>query len=171
MDGLDDVNPGDIVLSVLNIGGFIILDGESHSLKRLVRGTFVMQHSVQHLEGSKFLMFDNRGGDAVGGPSRLFMVDLATGRETTIFPRADTPDSVRELFSSVEGKIDISPDRRRVIMSFTEEGVAVEVRISDGEALNVFRSLHDVSDLEQFPEERLTQAAVFRLYGVDYLDK
>ena len=55
-------------------------------------------------------------------------------------------------------------------MAFTNDGVAVEVRISDGAVLNVFTSLHDVSGLEQFSEERTTMAGRFRLFGIDYIE-
>ena len=55
-------------------------------------------------------------------------------------------------------------------MAFTDDSVAVEVRLSDGEVLNVFTSLHDVSGLEQFSEERTKVAGRFRLYGIDYVE-
>ena len=97
------------------------------------------------------------------------MVDLADGRETTIFPNESTPESLRSLYSSFMGKIDISPDRSRAIVTFTNDSVAVEVRLSDGAALNVFRSLHDVSSLDQFPEEHATQSALFLIQGIDYV--
>ena len=56
-------------------------------------------------------------------------------------------------------------------MTFTQEGKAVEVRIADGAVLVVFDSLHDVSHLDEFPEERATRAVRSELleirYGVD----
>ena len=115
-------------------------------------------------------MFDNLGYDHVGGPSRLLMVDVSSGRETTVFPNAATPESLRSLFSQWRGHIDISHDRERVIIAFTFDGVAVEVRLSDGEVLNVFTSLHDVSSLEQFSEERTSVAGKFRLQGIEYVE-
>ena len=115
-------------------------------------------------------MFDNHGGDSGHGPSRLLMIDLADGQETTVFPNDRTPQSLRNLFTSYEGKIDLSPDRRRAIVAFTRTGVAVEVRLADGEVLNVFKSLHDVSNLEQFPEKKRQQrAAVFAMGGLSYI--
>ena len=66
--------------------------------------------------------------------------------------------------------VDISNDRERVIVAFTDDSVAVEVRLSDGEVLNTFTSLHDVSDIEHFSEERTTVAGRFRLYGIDYVE-
>ena len=166
--------PGDLVASLRHLSAFAILDGESGRVKRLVRGSFFYQHSVQHLTGSTFLMFDNHGGDGVYGPSRLLKIDLADSRETTLFPNDRTPQPLRDLFTGDRGTIDISPDRRRAMVSFTGMGVAVEVRLADGAVLNVFHSLHDVSNLEQqfpeeYPEERQQRAAVFLMNGLYYI--
>ena len=97
------------------------------------------------------------------------MVDLADGRETTIFPNERTPESLRGLYTPEAGNVDVSPDGRRAMVVFSNEGVAVEVRLSDGEALNVFRSLHDVSGLEQFPDDRATSSALFQMSGLEYI--
>ena len=168
--GAHGIAPGDLVVSLRDVSAFAILDTETGTLKRLVRGNFLQQHSVQHLRGSTFLMFDNLGHDHVGGPSRLLMVDVSDGRETTIFPNERTPEALRTLFSQTAGSVDISPDRERAIIVFTGDSVAVEVRISDGAVLNVFTSLHDVSGLGQFSEERAKVAGRFRLYGIDYVE-
>ena len=161
--------PGDLVASLRNLSAFAILDGESGRVKRMVRGSFFYQHSVQHLTGSTFLMFDNWGGDGVHGPSRLLKIDLADGRETTVFPNDQTPEPLQNLLSRTQGQIDISPDRQRAMVTFTREGVTVEVRLADGAVLNVFHSLHDVSSLEQFPETRKQRAAVFAAGGLYYI--
>ena len=161
--------PGDLVVSFRNLSAFAILDRESLGLKRLVRGSFFHQHAVTHLEGSTFLLFDNDGSDGVNGPSRLLEIDLATGRETTIFPNAGTPEFLRGLFTEYLGKIDLSPDRQRVMVVFGLTGIAVEVRLADGAVLNVFTSLHDVSHLEQSDDARRTQAAIFFMQGLDYI--
>ena len=163
------IRPGDIVLSFRHISAFAILDGEMREMKALVRGSFFQQHAVTHLDGSVFLMFDNQGVERTIGASRLLMIDLATGAETTIFPNERTPEALRGLYSKGEGVIDISPDRQRATVAVTRAGVAVEVRLADGEVLAVLHSLHDVSDLDQFPEERLELAARFDLLGVYYL--
>ena len=161
--------PGDIVASLRNLSAFAILDGKFGTVKRLVRGSFFHQHAVQHFEGSRFLMLDNMGGDGVHGPSRILMIDLADGRETTIFPNDSTPEYLRNLHTHYGGNLSISPDRRRAIASFHLEGVAVEISLPDGEALNVFHFLHDVSDLGNFPTERETKAAMFKMSKISYI--
>ena len=165
------LEPGDLVVSMRNLHAFAILDRDTHRLKRMVRGGFMMQHSVLHFEGSRFLMLDNQGGrtaDGSLGISRLLMVDAASGEETTIFPNHRTPDHLRKLYSSRGGGVVISPDRGRALVTFTQYGRAVEVRIADGAVLVVFDSLYDVSHVERLPEERATRAARQRLSEIRY---
>lgn len=168
--GAKGIAPGDLVVSLRNLSAFGILDGKSHQLKKFVRGGFFQQHSVTHLEGSKFLMFDNLGSDGVHGPSRLLMVDLADGEETTIFPNDRTPEHLRVLFSHRGGDISISPDRRRCIVIYSYKRSAVEVRLADGAVLAVFTNLHDMSHVNTLPDERKTKAVWYNLHSTKYID-
>lgn len=161
--------PGDFIVSLRNVSAFGFLDRADGRLKRLVRGTFLQQHSVQHLRDGAFLMFDNHGGDAEGGPSRLLRVDLATGRETTLFPTARHGKDLQSLFSLYSGAIDISADRKRALVTFTEDAKAFEIRLEDGEILTVFNNLHDVSAVGSLAGEARGRAAAFYLFGIDYL--
>ena len=160
------------MVSMRNLSAFAILDGEiPHRLKRLVQGGFFRQHHVKHFEGLRFLMFDNMGRADPYGPSRLLMVDLANGTETTIFPNDRTPEHLRNLYSETGGGISISSDRRRVFITFARERKAVEVRIRDGAVLTVFHSVHDVSHLDSLPKERKTKGATFRLRTISYVER
>ena len=157
-DGLgpdDDMQPGDLVLSLRGLNAFAVLDRGSGALKRYVTGTFQMQHSVKHLRGAEFLVFDNVGGYDPEGRrrwySRVLLVDAASGAETVVFPKE--PESWRGWRTPLEGSLSISPDRTRVVASFSEAGKAVEVRISDGEALAEFDFLHDMRGLDRFPAD------------------
>ena len=47
----------------------------------------------------------------------------------------------------------------------------MEVRLDDGEAPGVLRSLHDVSGREAYPEERRSRSAVFDLLNLDYIHR
>ena len=169
--GPNGIGPGDLVVSLRNLHAFGILDRDNHRLKKLVRGGFVWQHAVTHLADSKFLMFENLGTDGVHGPSRLFMVDVADGTETTIFPNDATPKRLRGFFTHQEGMISVSPDRHRAIVTFPHEGKAVEVRLADGAALTMFTSLHDVSHVNHFPEDRKRKAFRYKLPGVTYINR
>ena len=139
VSGLPGVRPGDLVLSLRHLDAFVVLDRETGALKRFARGTFVRQHSVKHLGGSEFVLFDNKGGYAQGENggyrySRVLVVDLASGEERVVFPQ--TPE--RRWYVRVRGRISLSPDRTRVVASFNRMGKAVEVRIADGAVLAEF---------------------------------
>ena len=162
--GVDGIAPGDIVVSLRNLSAFGIIDRDTRRLKRLERGGFIRQHAVRHFEKARFLMFDNLGSDGVHGPSRLLMVDLATGKETTLFPRDRTPANLRWV-TPILGFLSVSPDRRRVLFIETEAGRTLEVRLSDGRVLNIFRQLHDLSSVDGIPEP-FRQRAWFFEYSV-----
>ena len=149
--GAAGLAPGDIVASLRNLNAFGIIDRDTRRLKRLARGGFIRQHAVRHFEKARFLMFDNLGTDGVHGPSRLLMVDLATGKETTLFPRDHTPARLRWV-TPISGSLAVSPDRRRVLFDETVAGRTLEVRLSDGRVLNIFRQLHDLSSVDAIPE-------------------
>ena len=158
-------------MSMRSLHAFAILDRETHRLKRMVRGSFRGQHAVLHFEESRFLMLDNQSGrtaDGSLGVSRLLMVDAANGEETTIFPNHRTPGHLRKLYTAQRGGVAISPDRRRALVTFTEEGKAVEVRIADGTVLVAFHSLHNVSRRKRFLKKRATRTASTHLSEVRY---
>ena len=167
--GADNVSPEDLVVSLRNISAFAILDGTDGSVKRVVRGAFAEQHSVQHWRGSTFLMFDNQNlYSDVPVQSRLLLVDLASGQETTVFPQGALPQ-LPPLFSRHAGTVAISPDRERALVAFTRIGIGVEVRLADGAVLNIFRNRHDISGVADFPDDRNTKAGIFDLFGLDYI--
>ena len=158
----------DLVVSLRNLSAFAILDGKEYYIKRVVRGSFSEQHSVEHLSDSKFVMFDNQSGGKVAVPSRLLVVDLADGSETIVFPNIDTPEDWH-LHSEFGGRVSISPDRKHAIISFDPAGKAVEIRLSDGKIRNAFHSRHDVSGQARFDDRRNDQSAVFASTGPLYI--
>ncbi len=179
VSGLDGVKAGDMLLSLRELNAVAILDREAREVKRMILGTFSAQHSVKHLGGSRFIMFDNQGGGGCGRPadpegtcrkySRVLVVDAATSEETVIFPRGE--DRFAHWGSRLQGRISISPDRTRVIASFANIGKAVEVRVEDGAVLAEFDFVHDVRGIERFRAEgdviRFEDGSVF--YACEWL--
>ena len=165
------VVPGDYVVSLRNISAFAIVDGQTGEIKLMVRGTFIHQHSVQHLSGSEFILFDNHGADVESGPSRVLIVDLAGGdvRERTVYPTDDTPKDLR-IYSCIRGNIAISEDRKRLIVASSDQGIAVELQVSDGTVRNVFRNIHDMSGLSLNLEEAGDMAIYFVFYDLQYVE-
>ena len=169
--GIPGVRPGDYVVSLRNISAFGILDHETGEVKRMVRGTFIHQHSVQHLTGSQFLLFDNQGGDFNAGPSRVLLVDLRDDavHERTVYPTGDTPEEFK-YYSRIRGNIAISQDRHRVIVASSNQGIGLEVRVSDGAILNVFRNIHDLSGLKHNLEGADDRAIYVVLKDLQYVE-
>ena len=136
----------------------------------LLIGSFAYGAAVARYEVPFQLMFDNHGGDAEGGPSRLLAVDLATGEERTIFPTREHPARLGEAFSGTAGNVDIAPDGERALVVFSTDGAAYEIRLEDGAILAEYHHVHDVSMVDSLPEEdRMAKAGVFVLYGVNYI--
>lgn len=167
--GQSDFNAGDLVLSLRNISRFIILDPVSYKIKRIIGGSFVQQHAVHHLQDSRFILFDNHGGDNAGPPSRILEIDLATGVERRIFPNSNTPQKYAEVFTGTAGHIDIAPGRERLLASFTHTGYAFEVDIATGNLIAVYDSIHDVSSVKNAAETNRVNATRFSIYGMSYV--
>ena len=169
--GIPGVIRGDYVVSLRHISAFGIVDSQTGEVKRLVRGTFIYQHSVQHLSGSEFLLFDNDGADVEAGPSRVLLVDLADGavRERTVYPTARTPEDLT-IYSSNRSNVSISQDRRRVLVASANQGIALELQIEDGTILNVFRNIHDMSGLSLNLEDVGDRAIYFVFKDLQYVE-
>jgi len=148
-----NLRPGLYVISMRNISSIIVFDPDSEEIVDVIRGTFVEQHSVQQLEGSKVLLFDNWGGDAIGGASRLLEVDLVTGFERRVFPIQGTPEFEENPFSWRGGRVDISADRKRALVSFSGQARGYEVDIATGEMILKYNSLHNISDVSVAADE------------------
>lgn len=171
--GADDaaeagLSAGDLILSLRNISAIAVLDGDTGDLKNLIRGDFAQQHAVQHLGGSRLLMFDNWGGDVEGGPSRLLELDAATGASRRVFP-VDGLFEGAPVYSRVAGHLDISADRRRAVVAFSNAGRAFEVDLETGEALMVLEGLHDISEAPDAPQEFRRRLARGEIYSVEYV--
>ena len=169
-DGTGPLAPGDYVLSLRNLSAIAVLDGATFAVKSMHRGSFIQQHSVQHLAGSKVLLFDNWGGDEIGPPSRLLEVDLATGAERRVFPLPATGYAEAGLFSNRGSHLHISPDRTRALVSFSGEGAGFEVDIATGTVLMRYDNLHDLSEVEAAPEGASATLMRANLYGMYYLE-
>ena len=179
VSGANNIAPGDIVASLPFLNAFGIIDQNNRRFKELVQGSFIQQHAVRHLEKARFLMFD-----LGNSPRRLLMFDLATGKETTLFPRDHTPTHLRQIVLSnlpphynkqakfkIGMHIAVAPDRQRILFSDPRVGLAFELRLSDGRVLNIFRQLHDLSSVVGIPDPFRQQAGVFRATAYDYANR
>lgn len=164
-----DLASGDLIVSSRNLSAILVMDPDSGAIKRIVKGSFQQQHSVQHLSGSKVLVFDNWGASGAGQGSRLLEVDLAGGPERQIFPAPRAP-AQPDLYSARAGHLHISADRSRATISFTEAGVGLEVDLETGEELLRFNSLHDLSSVEAATEQQKKGVVRAKLFGIYHIE-
>lgn len=164
---LPGISPDDYLVSSRNTSSFFIVGNASGKIKRFYRGTFSLQHSVLPTPDGKILMFDNLGGDYVGGPSRLLEYDPVTHTERTIFPNKNTPPGL-PTYSATGGFIDISPDGTRAIVSFAELGRAYEVDLKSGKLLTAYDNLHNLQGLPQYPGDGTGKAVRAFVSQVSY---
>ena len=154
-----EFSPGDLVVSFRSFSAFGIIDGTTHRLKYVVRGTFRAQHSVVHVGGGTFALLDNLGAGKI---ARVLLVDPVRGREQTIYPAyfrshdglllppsalspspANSP--VATPVTGRGGNVSLSPDGERAIVSYSRQGQAVEFRVSDGQVLTLFNDFHEIN--------------------------
>ncbi|QIE43984.1 arylsulfotransferase family protein [Meridianimarinicoccus aquatilis] len=176
VDVLDDtapggaLAPGNLVLSLRNLSAVIVIDPETDEVTALRRGTFSQQHAVHHLEGSRIIMFDNWGGDAMAGGSRVLEVDLATGAERRVFPRPSNAEFSDQPYSYRGSHLDLSQDRQRMLVSFSGEGKGFELEIDTGRVIMTYDSLHDLRGVTGAPDGRESSAGRANLYGLYYVN-
>ena len=168
---IDGVSPGDYVVSMRGLSAFGIMEAQSGRMVHMVRGAFVMQHSVQHLGGSQFLLFDNHGAELHSGPSRVLLVDLRDDGivERTIWPRPCDKPTGERFHSNIRGNLAISPDRERVLVASSDQGLGFEVSLRTGKTLRVLRNLHDVSGLPHAPTGADRNAVYLVLKDLQYV--
>lgn len=124
---------GDLLLSFRSLNTIGILDGTTHRFKWLCSGATIRQHSPRLVAGG-ILIFDNRGGPATTGGSRLVRIDLDTRLPTTLFPRPDVPLPENTFFTDVAGYIDLSSSTRALV-ALSEVGDVWEVDLETGKVL------------------------------------
>ena len=114
-----------------------VLDGQDGTVKRLITGSFVNQHSAQFAGDGTIVLFDNMGSGPDSLPSRVLALDLADGSERVVHARGNEGE-----FTAVSGNLDLSVDGRRVLVAYTQAGRVNEIDLRSGAVLSVFENLH-----------------------------
>ena len=57
-----------------------------------------------------------------------------------------------------------------MIVASSDQGIALEVRLSDGSVLNVFRNVHDLSGLEHNHEDAGDRAVYLAMKDLQYVE-
>ena len=139
-----DYRPEYMLISIRNLNTVAVIDGTSTHIKWIASGLTLRQHAPRYLRGNRILVFDNLGGSANQGGSRLAEIDLASHAVTTLFPRMNTPPEL-DFFSEIAGHVSLDSERSRALVSLTMRGRIVEVDLRTGEVLWEYENTYDVT--------------------------
>lgn len=141
-----DFEPGDLLLSFRSMNALAVLSPETKLFKWFYVGAVQNQHSPKFLGGNRILIFDNLGGDKSRGTSRIVALDVSSENSTDVFPSPAMKIPSRPIYSETAGYIDVHPDRRRVLVSWTHQGLVWEIDMESGEVLWEYVNTHPVED-------------------------
>jgi hypothetical protein len=116
---------GDLIVSMRNINAVAILAADDRRVKWLLAGRTTRQHSPRIATDGSLLIFDNFGGSAVGGGSRIARLRWPSQDVETLFPLLDSGED--GFFSRVGGLMVQHPSQSRILVTLTDSGRIVEI--------------------------------------------
>jgi Arylsulfotransferase (ASST) len=141
---LPNTRAGDLVVSLRSSSSVVVMDQDDGTIRHVIYGPMVAQHSPQVLPGGDLVVFDNLGGLDTTNGTRILQVDLATGDGTTVFPR-DAAAVGGDLKSIAQGVVRMSPDGTRGLISETLNGRVIEFDLASGAPLWTYSAVSDMA--------------------------
>ena len=126
--------PGDLIVSFRHISAVAVLAAGDRSVKWLLSGRTLYQHSPRIDDDGNLLIFDNYGGRGASGGSRIARVRIGSQNVATVFPTGREPPDLR-FFSAFGGLIEIRPGSKRVLASLLSPGRIIEIDLASGDVL------------------------------------
>ncbi|MEW2915587.1 arylsulfotransferase family protein [Ruegeria sp. ANG10] len=130
---IEGAEAGDIAMSLRSSSSLVIVDRYDDIVHRVIMGPMAAQHSPNVTNRGTFVLFDNLGGLASQGGTRIIEIDPITGLGISLFPLADDTESV--LFSEEQGLVRLSEDNERALVSVSETGQILEVDLRNGKPI------------------------------------
>ena len=159
---------GDLLVTLRSNNLVAVIDPVSRRIRWVSAGRVVLPHSPRYLGDGTVLVFDNLGGEAANGGSRLRRIDMLTDEAETVFPPAD--GSVTDFFSETAGMISVNAARDRALVSLTRQGRTLEIDLASGELLWEYHNTHDVRGLAQDAEGNEIISGRFATQTVSYFE-
>ncbi|MCP4001221.1 MAG: hypothetical protein GY727_09950 [Gammaproteobacteria bacterium] len=146
------LSAGDLLVSLRSNNTVMVISRETKKVTWVSVGRTALQHSPRYMGDNTLLVFDNLGGKADEGGSRLLRLDMDTDAVDVIYPPQSSNQSVSEaknydVLSATGGQISLSDDRSRALISLTRQGRTLEIDLASGKLLWEFLNIHDVSGI------------------------
>jgi hypothetical protein len=122
----DWLNANDLLVSFRSINSIAIIDRPTLLVKWHTAGTTLRQHSPRFVDSGDILVFDNLGGDASLGGTRLVKIGLQSRLAETIYPTPQRQPSAR-VYSETAGHLDLHRDGNVVLMAVANHSKVIEV--------------------------------------------
>ena len=163
------LSAGDLLVSLRSTNTVAVINQESGKITWSSSGSTVLQHSPRYMGDDSLLIFDNLGGAAAQGGSRLVRLDMSNGNTQVIAPLPGMQVG-DEFLSATAGYIDISSDYSRALVSLTRQGRTLEIDLDSGAVLWEFLNIHDVSDVVKSEQSDGMVLARFATQTVRYFN-
>lgn len=136
---------GDIFMSMRSLNAVALLDGQTGRFTWMSVGATIQQHSPRFDGNDGVFVFDNRGGPAEQGGSRIVRIDMLTGQPETVFPKPGV-SLPSEFYSKTAGHVDLHRNRERMLLASTHQGLVWEVDVKSGKVVWEFVNTHPLRD-------------------------
>lgn len=127
----EGVERGDLLVSLRELSAIALLDREATKVKRVLVGRTAAQHSAKFLPEGGIVVFDNMGGRAKAGGSRVLRLALDGMQAKTLYPTTDEAP----MRSQYQGHVDLSLDGKRLLVTSSGEGRVIEIDKATGREL------------------------------------
>ncbi|WP_170399630.1 arylsulfotransferase family protein [Ruegeria arenilitoris] len=165
---IEGAEAGDIAMSLRSSSSLIVVDRYDDVVHRVIMGPMVAQHSPVVTERGTFVLFDNLGGLASQGGSRILEIDPVSGLGTSLFPLAGDTEHV--LFSEEQGVVRLSENNERALVSVSETGQVLEVDLLEGRPIWEFLNQTSLSAFHhRIGESADANFALMETRGADYV--
>lgn len=157
---------GDLLVSLREASTIAIINPRTGKIVHSFSGRTAAQHSAHFLPDGSIVAFDNLGGSAKTGGSRILRINPVNGTTQTIFPTAASA-SVLPFFSPDGSNIAVSPDGKRLMISSKEESRDIEIDIATGKPLWLSERVMNIGPF--MGKGSTPVAGYFKSYGTYYI--
>ncbi len=163
---------GDLVVSLRSSSSVVIMDQDEGTIRRIITGPMVAQHSPRILPDGDLAVFDNLGGLDTQNGTRIVKVNIATGTGKTLFP-IDRSAIGGDLKSIAQGVIRMSPDGTRGLISETLNGRVIEFDAVSGAPLWTYSAVSDMAPFyaRKGQPKNASVLALMQTQGADFLSR
>jgi hypothetical protein len=166
---LDGIEAGDLLISLRNIYTLLIFSPHTRTIKWLQTGRSIEQHSPRFLPDGSLVMFDNTGGDAQFGGSRILRERLGESGFSVVAPRRGVPLGI-PFDSEYAGHIDVGPNGDRLLVALATTGQIIEIDLASGKPLWRYRKIFAAAGYPGAASDEQRAVSV-EAFGASYVDK